>query len=137
MKNKKEILASTLRTKAEKEFANRELEPEKNLSEGDLLKIIDELQVHKIEIEIQNDELSTSNIKIEYLVAELVRKNKELKLLVDEKEKSATELIEKTRNLEYFNHFFIGRELKMVDLKNEINELLQQSGRMQKYLTIT
>lgn len=47
-----------------------------------------------------------------------------------------TELIEnetKIRQLEHLNSFFIDRELKMLELKKEINELLTKSGSEKRY----
>jgi len=38
-----------------------------------------------------------------------------------------------TVELHQFNSYFIGRELKMVELKKEINELLQKNGLEKKY----
>ena len=35
--------------------------------------------------------------------------------------------------LERFNKLAIGREIKMIQLKEEINELLGQSGQVEKY----
>ena len=37
------------------------------------------------------------------------------------------------KELEQFNHYFIGRELKMIELKKEVNELLIKSGSEKKY----
>jgi len=39
----------------------------------------------------------------------------------------------KIKELQLFNDYFVGRELKMVELKKEINELLKKSGSEAKY----
>jgi len=43
-------------------------------------------------------------------------------------------LKEKSRELESLNKHFLGRELKMIELKTEINEMLVKSGREEKYI---
>lgn len=43
------------------------------------------------------------------------------------------ELLKKIDDLEKFNRVTVDRELKMIELKKEINELLLQSGRKKKY----
>ena len=40
---------------------------------------------------------------------------------------------ENMRQLERFNRLSVGRELKMIELKKEINELLREAGRTEKY----
>ena len=39
----------------------------------------------------------------------------------------------KNKQLEYLNSLFINRELKMVELKKEINQLLEKAGLEKKY----
>ena len=51
------------------------------------------------------------------------------------KEKAENELREKMNELEKFNALMVGRELKMVELKKEINELLVSIGKEVKYDT--
>jgi len=48
---------TSLRQKAEEQLKNRHSETKKNFSEADLLKLIHELEVHQIELELQNEEL--------------------------------------------------------------------------------
>ena len=39
----------------------------------------------------------------------------------------------KIKQLEYFNGIFVDRELKMIELKKEINHLLEKAGLEKKY----
>jgi PAS domain S-box-containing protein len=50
---------------------------------------------------------------------------------------SETKLAERMDELERFNHLTIDREHKMIELKNEINELLTQSGQESKYRIVS
>jgi len=54
---------------------------------------------------------------------------------IDITERIQAELIlsEKARELHIFNDLLVGRELKMVDLKKEVNGLLKELGRKEKY----
>jgi len=52
---------------------------------------------------------------------------------VTERKQAQEEIIKKARDLERFNNLMIGRELTMVELKKEINELLKRSGEKEKY----
>lgn len=55
---------------------------------------------------------------------------------ITEKINTEKQLIEKVKELEKLNSFLVGRELKMVELKKEINELFKKLGKKPKY-TIT
>jgi PAS domain S-box-containing protein len=52
---------------------------------------------------------------------------------ITERKMSEESLREKATELERFNNLMIGRELKMIELKKEINELLVTSGQEKKY----
>jgi predicted transcriptional regulator len=43
-------------------------------------------------------------------------------------------LKKKSEELEEINRYFVDRELKMIELKKEINDLLRSSGREEKYV---
>ncbi|HEY5589785.1 MAG TPA: response regulator [Paludibacter sp.] len=51
-----------------------------------------------------------------------------------ERKKLHSELIQISEDLKQTNSYFIDRELKMVELKKEINELLKKSGEEKRYL---
>ena len=52
---------------------------------------------------------------------------------ISERKKMENKLQEHVSELERFNKFSVGRELKMVELKQEINELLLSTGQPEKY----
>ncbi len=52
---------------------------------------------------------------------------------VTERKRVEEKLINRNKELELFNEVTVGRELKMIKLKKEINELLEKSGEKPKY----
>ena len=52
---------------------------------------------------------------------------------ITERKHMEKELRRNVEELEQFNKLAIGREIKMIELKEEINELLNQSGQVEKY----
>jgi len=52
---------------------------------------------------------------------------------ITEMKRTEKTLLEKIEELEHFNDITIGRELKMIELKREINSLLKQLGEKEKY----
>lgn len=55
---------------------------------------------------------------------------------ITERKRVEEKLISRNKELELFNEVTVGRELKMIELKKEINELLEKSGKMPKYKII-
>jgi PAS domain S-box-containing protein len=56
---------------------------------------------------------------------------------INRSELKASELAETVKELRLFNQLSIGRELRMIDLKKEVNDLLQQQGEQPRYNTNT
>jgi PAS domain S-box-containing protein len=83
---------TTLRQKAEKQLKNKLAERSPILSEPDILKLIHELEVHHIELEIQNQELINELIEKKKLADELAIANLQLIYQNEEKQKRADEL---------------------------------------------
>jgi len=55
---------------------------------------------------------------------------------ITEKKQTELALDKKMKELIHFNDITIGRELKMIELKKEINELLKNAGKPEKYLIV-
>jgi hypothetical protein len=99
-----------LRARAEKKFAHSP--PKEKLSESDSKKLVHELQVHQIELEMQNDEMLRSQER----------------MVLD-----SSELRKSNEDLVRFNRAAVDRELRMIELKKEVNELCRRHGEPQRY----
>jgi len=51
-----------------------------------------------------------------------------------EKKKSELDLIKKNKDLEYMNKFMVNREVRMAEMKKEVNEMLERLGEEKRYL---
>ncbi len=56
---------------------------------------------------------------------------------ITERKKMEEELKQKMNDMERFNNLVVGRELRMIELKKEINDLLQQAGQEKKYKIVS
>ena len=52
---------------------------------------------------------------------------------ISERKRAESELKKKNKELELFNRLAVGRELKMIELKKEINALLEDQGKEPRY----
>jgi PAS domain S-box-containing protein len=55
---------------------------------------------------------------------------------ITERKQAEKKLISRNKEMETFQEIVVGRELKMIELKKEINELLEKSGKKLKYKII-
>jgi len=87
--------------------------------------------------------LLTTSGTIKYVATEgrqiLDEKNNVIKLTgivqnITKRKQAEDELKKKMNQLEIFNEAAVGRELRMIELKKEINELLKKAGEPEKYL---
>jgi hypothetical protein len=99
-----------LRSRAEEKFALRT--SKKKLTGIDAKKLVHELEVHQIELEMQNDEMVLSQ-------DQMLRDSKELHRSNDD--------------LMRFNRAAVDRELRMIELKKEVNELCKKHGEPNRY----
>jgi hypothetical protein len=60
-----------------------------------------------------------------------------LQLTLIERKNAERDLRQKMDELERFNNLSVGRELKMIELKKEINLLLQKLGDPEKYKIVS
>ncbi|MDD5434151.1 MAG: PAS domain-containing protein, partial [Nitrospira sp.] len=68
-------------------------------------------------------------------ITERKRAEEKMEKLLKETGRINKELQEKAANLERFNRLMVGRELEMINLKAEVNDLLEKSGAPKKYKT--
>ena len=99
--------------------------------------LIDAFNEMLVQIQRRDFELVDAKVKLESRVeqrtAELSTANELLKQEVAERKKAEEELAAKMKELEEFNRMAVGREIRMVELKEEVNRLLAERGIEQKY----
>ena len=78
--------------------------------------------------EAEQQRLATLNLALDFGEA-----NKRMELEIEERKSAEENLEERTAELERFNKLAVGRELKMIELKKEINATLEELGREPRY----
>ena len=122
---KNELYTTQLRQKAEQQMENT-LPTDFTEKEINILKLQHELEVYRIELQMQYDELISLNGKSDKLTAELAITNTELLVQLKEKDKRTEELLKKTNELQQFISFHTNNAIKMMNLENELKELLRK-----------
>ena len=110
----------SLRKKAEELVKNDSSKAKTEHSEDEVRKLVHELEVHRVELEMQKNEY-------EIQAAELVIANKELKFQIEEKAKQAAELVITNKELEFKAALLIANE----ELKKSEYSLKERNKELQ------
>ncbi len=70
---------------------------------------------------------------VEQRTVQLEQTNHQLRRQLQRQQKQETQLEEKLHELERFNKLTVGRELRMIELKREVNEMARMAGRKPPY----
>lgn len=84
-----------------------------------------ELEEYRVKLE---EKVLERTATLEERTAELEKSQTALQFLLEDVNEVQKEVAEKNRELERFNQVMVGRELRMIELKNEIRELRMQFG---------
>jgi HAMP domain-containing protein len=115
----------------EKKVSERtwQLEEKSKESERQRMATLDLLQ----NVSQAKKELEKTNQKLKEYSNRLAEANEKLKEEISERVRVQNELSDKMTQLEDFNRLAVGRELRMIELKAEINQLLLENGTGPKY----
>ena len=113
-----------------------------------VLEILPELESHWIEkfgyVALTGEPLHfedyTKELNRHYSVVAYRPRPRHFAVIIDDisdRKTAETELIERMNEISRFNNLMIGREEKMIELKKEINKLLEESGQEKKYDVIS
>jgi hypothetical protein len=80
-----------------------------------------------------NAELQLSNAELQHLMDRFQERTAKLQVEVAERRRAEEKFTEHAKELEQFNRLAVGRELRMVELKCEVNELAAQLGQPNRY----
>lgn len=117
-------------------FVCKPIEPSKFIKI--IEKIIEDFKGGKFKLQ-KRSKKSDKNILKEYterLVNKLEHKMTDLEKEIETRIQAEKKYEERNKALKVSNDLFVGRELKMIELKKEVNELLQKLGEKAKYRII-
>lgn len=112
-----------------KEHLKREPELAKKVTKYEIPGFFKRKQIEE-ELRRAHDELE---IRVQERTAELAKANKALQAEIIERKRAEETLRQKNEELRRFNEIAVDRELKMMELKKEINQLCEQLGQKPRY----
>jgi len=80
-----------------------------------------------------NTDLTLSNAELQLMMDRVQQRTASLQIEVAERQRAEQRLAMYAKELEQFNRLAVGRELRMVELKREVNELAKSIGQPQHY----
>ena len=105
----------------------------KTVEPGELVAQIEVmLRIKKAEDKLRSDKVNMNKL-VETRTKDLSETNTKLQLEIAEHKQAEEKLISKNKELEAWYNVAVERELMLLDLKREINELLEKSGEKSKY----
>jgi len=90
------------------------------------------LRIKEAEDKLRADKESLNKL-VEEKTIDLSEKNTKLQLEITAHEKTLKKLKSRNKELEIFYEATVNREMTIIELKKEINELLENTGKKQKY----
>ncbi len=102
-------------------------------SEKEYVDSVKEITRYGYVIKNSGDFVLRSSIEMAY---ELFESNQKVVDELQERKKAETELMKKMEELQRFHKLTVGRELKMIELKKEVNDLRRRLGLVESYKII-
>jgi len=88
------------------------------------------------EVELINNSNDLSHVYLSGIIDEENKQCHVTAIDITERKRTEEELKQITHDLKHLNSFFVDRECRMIELKREINKLLKESGKENKYVIV-
>ena len=108
-------------------YLTKTVEPEELVAQIEVM-----LRIKKAEDKLRSDKVNLNKL-VETRTKDLSETNTKLQLEIAEHKQAEEKLISKNKELEAWYNVSVERELMLLDLKREINELLEKSDEKPKY----
>ena len=108
-------------------YLTKTVEPEELVAQIEVM-----LRIKKAEDKLRSDKVNMNKL-VETKTKDLSETNTKLQLEIAEHKQAEEKLISKNKELEAWYNVAVERELMLLDLKREINELLEKSDEKPKY----